>query len=216
MWPVTSITSNYFNDIETADLLADGLVVFLFVHAGQTGAKVPCSAFNNFLVSVGLKGIVQLAELACWLLSPSNQLGLATGSSEHETTFTTTGPPPLTSLSLRAKKPSLCVLTDTLARSGRGTLAFTWPVFESARTTFFLVSRKIRAVPFGKREQRPFRPAVNMTILCQNGECGDRDVFLSASSFSVIFKTWTELGVKTQYTCPDMSAVCWNKNNANC
>ena len=94
MWPVTSITSNYFNDIETADLLADGLVVFLFVHAGQTGAKVPCSAFNNFLVSVGLKGIVQLAELACWLLSPSNQLGLATGSSEHETTFTTTGPPP--------------------------------------------------------------------------------------------------------------------------
>ena len=94
MWPVTSIMSNYFNDIGTADLLADGLVVFLFVHAGQTGAKVPCSAFNNFLVSVGLKGIVQLAELACWLLCPSNQLGLATGSSEHETTFTTTGPPP--------------------------------------------------------------------------------------------------------------------------
>lgn len=58
---------------------------------------------------------------------------------------------PLTSFSLRAKKPSLCVLTDTLARSGRGTLAFTWPVFESARKTFFLVSRKIRAVPFEKK-----------------------------------------------------------------
>lgn len=54
----------------------------------------------------------------------------------------------LTSLSLRAKKPSACVLTDTLARSGSGTLAFTWPVFWSARTTLFFVSKKIRAVPF--------------------------------------------------------------------
>lgn len=40
------------------------------------------------------------------------------------------------------------MLTDTLARSGSGTLAFTWQVFWSARTTLFLVSRKIRAVPF--------------------------------------------------------------------
>lgn len=53
----------------------------------------------------------------------------------------------LTSLSLRAKKPSVCVLTDTLARSGSGTLAFTWPVFWSASTTLFFVSRKMRAAP---------------------------------------------------------------------
>lgn len=61
----------------------------------------------------------------------------------------------LTSLSLRAKKPSACVLTDTLARSGSGTLAFNWPVFWSARTTAFLVSKKIRAVPC-KSEQNHF------------------------------------------------------------
>lgn len=40
------------------------------------------------------------------------------------------------------------MLTETLARSGSGTLAFTWQVFWSARTTLFLVSKKIRAVPF--------------------------------------------------------------------
>lgn len=54
----------------------------------------------------------------------------------------------LTSLSFKAKKPSACVLTDTLARSGNGTLAFTWQVFWSARTTLFFVSKKIRAAPF--------------------------------------------------------------------
>lgn len=53
----------------------------------------------------------------------------------------------LTSLSLRAKKPSVCVLVDTLARSVRGTLAFSCPVFWSARTTFFLVNRKSRGDP---------------------------------------------------------------------
>lgn len=59
----------------------------------------------------------------------------------------------LTSLSLRAKKPSACVLTETLARSGSGTLAFTWPVFWSARKTLFFVSKKIRAVPFKSEKQ---------------------------------------------------------------
>lgn len=59
----------------------------------------------------------------------------------------------LTSLSFKAKKPSAWVLTDTLARSGSGTLAFTWQVFWSARTTLFLVSKKIRAVPFQTREE---------------------------------------------------------------
>lgn len=124
---------------------------------------------------------------------------------------------PLTSLSFRAKKPSLCVLTDTLARSGRGTLAFTWPVLESARTTFFLVSRKIRAVPFEKKRAETVQAQhVNMPILCQKSECADRNVFLSAFSFSGIFEIWTGLGEKTSYTCPDMSAACWNKNNASC
>lgn len=68
----------------------------------------------------------------------------------------------LTSLSLRAKKPSFCVLTDTLARSGRGTLAFTWPVFWSASTTPFLVSRKIRAVPC---KQEPESPSFSRKIV---------------------------------------------------
>lgn len=75
----------------------------------------------------------------------------------------------LTSLSFKAKKPSACVLTDTLARSGSGTLAFTWQVFWSARTTLFLVSKKIRAVPF-KPEMKA------LTLLCtrleQRGEAG--------------------------------------------
>lgn len=62
----------------------------------------------------------------------------------------------LTSLSLRAKKPSVCVLTDTLAKSGRGTLAFTWPVFWSASTTLFLVSRKMRAAPCSTQTQSQF------------------------------------------------------------
>lgn len=58
--------------------------------------------------------------------------------------------PSITSLSLRAKKPSLWVLTDTLARSGSGTLAFTWPVFWSARTKLLLVSRKSLGDPCNK------------------------------------------------------------------
>lgn len=62
----------------------------------------------------------------------------------------------LTSLSLSAKKPSFCVLTDTLARSGRATLAFTWPVFWSASSTFFFVSSRMRLAPCRQHATRRY------------------------------------------------------------
>lgn len=97
-------------------------------------------------------------------------------------------------MSLRAKKPSLCVLTDTLARSGRGTLVFTWPVFWSARTTFFLVSRKIRAVPC-KPEDKLFTPLSVILMLCHVSTCKCTDY---NGFFKCIFRCPSDLETETR------------------